>query len=80
MGLRTLIYTAILSGSAVLIGVVLVNVVKPGEGLPKELTSRIIQQEESKTAGRVKQAQSAKSLRDTLVDLIPENPIQEHSR
>jgi DAACS family dicarboxylate/amino acid:cation (Na+ or H+) symporter len=77
MGLRTLIYTAILSGSAVLIGVVLVNVVKPGEGLPKELTSRIIQQEESKTAGRVKQAQSAKSLRDTLVDLIPENPIQE---
>ena len=77
MGLRTLIYTAILSGSAVLIGVVLVNVVKPGKGLPPELTERIIKQEESKTEGRVKQAQSAKSIRDTLVDLIPENPLQE---
>jgi DAACS family dicarboxylate/amino acid:cation (Na+ or H+) symporter len=77
MGLRTLFYTAVLSGSAVLIGVGLVNVLKPGEGLPRELTDRIIKQEESKTEGRVKQAQSAKSLRDTLVDLLPENPLQE---
>ncbi|HVJ67072.1 MAG TPA: dicarboxylate/amino acid:cation symporter [Caulifigura sp.] len=77
MGLRTLLYTAILSGSAVLIGVVLVNVVQPGKGLPPELTDRIIKQEQSKTEGRVKQAQSAKSIRDTLVDLIPENPLQE---
>jgi len=77
MGLRTLLYTGILSGSAVLIGVVLVNVVQPGKGLPPELTARIIQQEGEKTEGRVKQAQSAKSLRDTLIDLIPENPLQE---
>jgi len=77
MGLRTLIFTAILSGSAVMIGVLLVNFVKPGKGLPPELTSRIIQQEGAKTEGRVKQAESAKSLRDTLIDLIPENPLQE---
>ncbi len=77
MGLRTLAYTAILSGSAVLIGVTLVNLVKPGLGLPPELTARIIEQEGAKTETRMQQAASAKTLRDTLVDLIPENPLQE---
>ncbi len=77
MGLRTLGYTAILSGAAVLIGVGLVNIVQPGKGLPRDTTDRLIKKEESKTEGRVKQAASAKSLRDTLVDLIPENPLQE---
>jgi dicarboxylate/amino acid:cation (Na+ or H+) symporter, DAACS family len=77
MGLRTLGYTAILSGAAVLIGVGLVNIVKPGKGLPPELTARIIKQEEVKTEGRVKQAAAAKTVRDTIVDILPENPLQE---
>lgn len=77
MGLRTLGYTAILSASAVMIGLLLVNLVKPGNSLPVELRDRIIKQEEKATAGKVKQAESAKSIRDTLVDMIPENPLQE---
>lgn len=77
MGLRTLFYTALLSGSAVLIGVVLVNVVQPGKSLPPELSARIIQQEEGRTEGRVRQAAQTKPLRDILVDMLPENPLQE---
>lgn len=77
MGLRTLGYTAILSGTAVLIGLLLVNVLKPGNSLPAELRDRIIRQQEQAAAGKVKQAAQAKSVRDTLVDLIPENPLQE---
>jgi DAACS family dicarboxylate/amino acid:cation (Na+ or H+) symporter len=77
MGLRTLLFTALLSGTAVLIGVVLVNTLKPGASLPAELRDRIVEQQAGAAEGKVKQAASAKSLRDTLVDLIPENPLQE---
>lgn len=77
MGLRTLGYTALLSGTAVLIGLTLVNVVKPGRSLPPELRNRIIKQEEAAAEKKVRQAEQAKSIRDTIVDLIPENPLQE---
>jgi DAACS family dicarboxylate/amino acid:cation (Na+ or H+) symporter len=77
MGLRTLLFTGLLSGTAVLIGVLLVNWLRPGDSLPAELRDRIIQQQETATEGKLKQAAQAKTLRDTLVDLLPENPLQE---
>lgn len=77
MGLRTLLYTAVLSGTAVVLGLALVNSIRPGDALPAELRDRIISQEKSKTEGKVAQAAKAKSIRDTLIDLLPENPIQE---
>lgn len=77
MGLRTLGYTAILSGTAVLIGLALVNTIRPGDSLPEGLRERIIAQEEQATEGKVQQAAKAKSVRDTLIDLLPENPLQE---
>lgn len=77
MGLRTLGFTAILSSTAVLIGVGLVNGLKPGKSLPPEIRDRIITKEEGAAKGKVEQAAKAKPLRDTLIDLIPENPLQE---
>ena len=77
MGLRTLFYTAILSGSAVMIGLLVVNIVQPGKSLPPELRDRIIQKESAVAKGKVEQASKAKPIRDMLVDLIPENPVQE---
>jgi DAACS family dicarboxylate/amino acid:cation (Na+ or H+) symporter len=61
----------------VLIGLALVNSVQPGKSLPSDLRDRIIKQEEAASQGRLRQAKQAKSIRDTLVDLIPENPLQE---
>lgn len=77
MGLRTLMFTLILSGSAVLIGVTLVNLIQPGGSLPAEIRDRIISEETSEARKRMDQAASAKSIRDTLIDLFPENPLQE---
>lgn len=77
MGLRTLAFTALLSGTAVLIGITLVNVVRPGDSLSPELRDRIIAEEAEQAQGKIAQAEQAKSLRDTLVDLLPENPLQE---
>ncbi len=77
MGFRTLIYTAILSGTAVLIGVTLVNTLQPGKSLSPELRNDIIAQYGEEAGRREEQAKQAKSLRDTLVDMFPQNPLQE---
>jgi DAACS family dicarboxylate/amino acid:cation (Na+ or H+) symporter len=41
IGLRTLLYTVVVSSIAVLIGVTLVNLLEPGKGLPPELKAQL---------------------------------------
>ncbi len=79
LGLRTLFWTATFSSVAVLIGVTLVNVVRPGESLPLEKREALrAQYGAAEHAGddvrkAVDNARKAKSLRDTLLDIIPKN-------
>lgn len=77
MGLRTLGFTAILSSSAVLIGVGLVDLFKPGKYLGETKRQQLLEQYSTGAADKVNKAREAKPLRDTLVDLLPENPLQE---
>src|SRR5262245_33866495 len=44
LGLKTLAYTVVVSAIAVLIGVAVVNLIRPGSGLSPELRSRLEQQ------------------------------------
>ena len=68
---RTLVYTLLLSAMSVGIGVVLVNAVRPGAGLPQSGTAE--------SAGGVKQletnAAAAQPLSDVFIELIPRNPL-----
>lgn len=79
IGLRTLGISAIFSLGAVMIGVGLVNTLQPGKSLSAEkrdeLEARYGGSEE--TQKRVAQAKQAKPLRDILLSIIPENPLQE---
>jgi DAACS family dicarboxylate/amino acid:cation (Na+ or H+) symporter len=88
IGLRTLGVTAIFSIAAVLIGVTLVNVLQPGLRLSSESRAALTEKygepksENDKTYDkdtqkRLDQASKAKKLKDTLLDIIPENPLQE---
>ncbi len=77
VGLRTLLYTVLLSTIAVLIGVALVNTIRPGGRLDRTKAEVLRTQFESRATGLVQSAKQAKPLRDTLLDIIPENPIQE---
>ena len=77
MGLKTLGFTAILSGSAVLIGVGLVDFFKPGNKLGVEQRQKLLDQYATGAADKVNKAKEAKPLRETLIDLLPENPLQE---
>jgi DAACS family dicarboxylate/amino acid:cation (Na+ or H+) symporter len=76
LGLATLGVTTVLSGSAVLIGLGLVNLIRPGEGLAaSQATSSITSPPDS--ARVLAQATTAKPIRDIVIDMIPQNPLQE---
>jgi DAACS family dicarboxylate/amino acid:cation (Na+ or H+) symporter len=77
IGLTTLFYTAILSISAVLIGITLVNVVQPGRTISPEVRDSLRTKYAANAEEGVKKADAAKPLGQTLVDLLPENPVQE---
>jgi DAACS family dicarboxylate/amino acid:cation (Na+ or H+) symporter len=77
LGVKTLLYTAIFSGSAVLLGVGLVNAVQPGKSLSEAKRKELEEKYKSSTEQKLKDAEKNKNLREFLVDLIPENPLQE---
>jgi DAACS family dicarboxylate/amino acid:cation (Na+ or H+) symporter len=66
---RTLGFTVILSTLSVAIGLTLVNLVRPGDAFPLQaIAAESVQTLQAQAAG-------AKSVADTLVELIPRNPI-----
>ncbi len=79
IGLKTLGFTAILSTAAVLIGVGLVNGLQPGRSLTPEQRAKLLNDEDNSkgAAKNMDKAKQAKPVRDVLVDLLPENPLQE---
>lgn len=77
MGLKTLAFTAILSSAAVLIGVGLVNGFKPGQTLVPEQRQALLDEYSKDAARSMDKAKQAKPIREVLVNLLPENPLQE---
>lgn len=80
VGARTFGYTAIVSTISVLIGVGLVNIVKPGAGLEPETRERLIASisgpgMEKEKAQVMEKAKEAQSVPETIVNLIPRNPL-----
>jgi Na+/H+-dicarboxylate symporter len=75
VGLKALLFTVAASAIAVLIGVALVNIFRPGEGLSPEerLAAGALQQ----TAAPAAAAPAAdKSPIDLLVEIVPRNPLK----
>ncbi len=77
VGAKTLVYTLLLSLTAVGIGLTLVNLIQPGTMLTPQQQASLREQYASRTTQAIDQAKHAKSLKDTLLDIIPENPLQE---
>jgi len=77
LGLKTLLLTAILSTAAVVLGITLVNTIRPGERLSAQKRDALVAEYAKGAATSVENSQKAKPIRDLIVDLLPENPIQE---
>jgi DAACS family dicarboxylate/amino acid:cation (Na+ or H+) symporter len=77
IGLKTLVFTIAITGISVLIGLVLVNTVRPGVGLPEASRTALLEQVKAneKVGTIVTSASEAKTPIQTLVDIIPRNPL-----
>ncbi|UXI69002.1 dicarboxylate/amino acid:cation symporter [Tahibacter amnicola] len=75
VGWKTLVYTVAVSAIAVLIGLVLVNVLQPGAGMPDETRSALL--EGSAERAKSVTAQSAPpSGMEMLVQIVPDNVVR----
>ncbi len=77
VGALALLMTVILSGIAVGIGLTAVNLVKPGEGITVEQRDRLMQQygDPADAAKKAEKAKEAKGVADTIVEFVPDNPL-----
>src|SRR6185295_5581389 len=79
IGLKSLLYTIVVSAIAVLIGVTLVNVFRPGEGLSPELKARLAASALQRTTAPSATAAAPAADRspvDLLVEIVPRNPVK----
>ncbi len=75
IGLRTLTYIMVVTGVAVLIGLVAVNVLQPGTGLPPETGQALLASSQANSAAIVEKQQAISGI-DLLLNIVPKNPIQ----
>jgi DAACS family dicarboxylate/amino acid:cation (Na+ or H+) symporter len=79
VGLRTLMFTVLLSSISVLIGVGAANLVRPGEGM-STASREALQEVIRGSAGTLKPPPAPKTGLQIVLDLIPENPIEAMTR
>lgn len=75
VGLKTLAYTVLVSGIAVVIGLTLVNVLRPGEGMSEAARERLLDGAADRASVLVKAA-APKSGLDLLTEIVPANPLR----
>ena len=77
VGLRCVAMTLLLSGLSVIVGLTLVNVFSPGKRISPEVRERLVEQYAGQAGEKVAQGQKKTNLSDTLLNLIPQNPVEE---
>ena len=75
VGLKTLLFTLVLSSISVLIGVTLANLVKPGAGL-SESSRAALMDIMGKSAREIQRPPEPKAGLQIFLDLIPQNPVE----
>jgi DAACS family dicarboxylate/amino acid:cation (Na+ or H+) symporter len=75
IGLKTLAYTIFASGISVAIGIGLVNLFRPGAGVDASVRAELSSSFAAQSQTTIENAQKAKTWADTLLSLIPRNPI-----
>ncbi|MBJ6981450.1 dicarboxylate/amino acid:cation symporter [Luteimonas sp. MC1572] len=75
IGWRTLGYTVLLSGIAVALGLVLVNLFRPGDGVDPELARQLLVEGAERTAAIVRDSSEQPTGVQMLLDIVPQNVI-----
>jgi dicarboxylate/amino acid:cation (Na+ or H+) symporter, DAACS family len=75
VGLKTLAYTASVSTVAVLIGLTLVTVLRPGEGMSEEMRQRMLDGAAERASTITSAAKPASGI-DLIVQIVPDNAVK----
>jgi DAACS family dicarboxylate/amino acid:cation (Na+ or H+) symporter len=75
VGIKTLIYTLIVSGIAVAVSLAVVNILQPGGGVDPAVARELIGQAGQNAAGIIAKSGEAKTGVDAVIGIIPSNPI-----
>lgn len=75
LGKRTLLWIAGVTAIAVTIGLVLVNLIQPGHGLPPELGAQLQAEAASRTSSMIQRSTELRGI-DLLVNIVPDNPVR----
>jgi Na+/H+-dicarboxylate symporter len=75
IGIRTLVYTVLVSTVAVLIGLTLVRVLQPGAGMSEE-TRQLVLERSAEGVSKLTSAPVPKAGVDLLVAIVPDNPVK----
>jgi dicarboxylate/amino acid:cation (Na+ or H+) symporter, DAACS family len=76
IGLKTLAYTLLASGISVAIGITLVNAFRPGVGVDPAVRAELSSTFASQSQKTIENAQKAQTWADTVLSLIPSNPLK----
>lgn len=74
IGGRTLVFILVVTAIAVSIGLVIVNLVQPGQGLPPELAEELIAGSSERVADIASKGGAVSGI-DLLINIVPRNPI-----
>ncbi len=75
VGLKTLVYTVVVSGIAVALSLAVVNVLQPGGGVDPAMARAMIGEASQGAAGIIEKSGQAKTGIDALVGIVPSNLI-----
>ncbi|MBS3818801.1 dicarboxylate/amino acid:cation symporter [bacterium] len=75
IGAKTFIYFVITTVIAISLGLGLANTIKPGIGLGEDVKSQLYQSYESEAEMGVSQMEEKPTLKDLLINIVPENPF-----
>lgn len=76
VGIKALVYSLFASAASVIIGIGLVQAVRPGAGLDPALRDKLVSDFAKQSGTAIQNAKAAKPLAESLLDLIPKNPLQ----
>lgn len=76
IGGKTIIYYLCTTAIAIMIGLVLANIFRPGSGLTKETQQQLLANYSEEAASKIDTALKKPGLAETLIDIIPRNPME----
>ena len=76
IGAKTLMFFLVTTVIAIAVGLILGNTFKPGSGLPEETKQQLLSAHEGKVTLSEDKLEEAPSITETLVNIIPDNPVK----